>query len=69
VFCRGATVFGSAVHAEIDSTISDEELLARLAAAGFPSTLRTIVPSLEDVFVALTERAALQRGGLEAVSA
>ncbi len=60
-FCRGATVFGRAVHAEIDSTITDEDLLARMAAAGFSATARTIVASLEDVFVALTERAARDR--------
>ena len=68
-FCRSATVFGQAVHAEIDATLSDDELVARLAAAGFPSTARAIVPSLEDVFVALTEKAARERGGLEKVSA
>ncbi len=68
-FCRSATVFGQAVHAEVDSTISDDELLARLAAVGFPSTARAIHPSLEDVFVALTERASRERGGLTAVRA
>jgi len=60
-FCRGATVFGQAVHAEITDAISDEDLLARMAAAGFPATARPIVASLEDVFVALTERAAAER--------
>jgi len=68
-FCRSATVFGQAVHAEIDGTLSDDELLARLDAAGFPSTARAIVPSLEDVFVALTEKAARERGALEKVTA
>jgi ABC-type multidrug transport system ATPase subunit len=68
-YCRGATVFGSAVHAEIDLSISDDQLLGHLAAAGFPSTARAIAPSLEDVFVALTERAARERGGLQKVSA
>src|SRR5258706_14206177 len=60
-FCRGATVFGQAVHAELDASIDDTELLDRMAAAGFPATARSIVPSLEDVFVALTERAARER--------
>ncbi|MEO6777790.1 MAG: ABC transporter ATP-binding protein [Kofleriaceae bacterium] len=60
-FCRGATVFGQAVHAEITETISDDDLLARMAAAGFGATARPIVASLEDVFVALTERAAAER--------
>ncbi|HUJ61349.1 MAG TPA: ABC transporter ATP-binding protein [Kofleriaceae bacterium] len=68
-FCRGATVFGAAVHAEIDAATSDDELLARMAAAGFPATARAIVASLEDVFVALTERAARERGALQAVRA
>ncbi|HEY0251175.1 MAG TPA: ABC transporter ATP-binding protein [Kofleriaceae bacterium] len=60
-FCRGATVFGQAVHAEIASTITDEDLLAQMAAAGFPATARSITASLEDVFVALTEKAAADR--------
>jgi ABC-type multidrug transport system ATPase subunit len=68
-FCLGATVFGHAVHAELDASISDGELVAKLAALGFPATTRPIVPSLEDVFVALTEKAARDRGVLQAVSA
>jgi len=60
-FCRGATVFGQAVHAEITDAISDEDLLARMAAAGYPATARRITATLEDVFVALTERAAADR--------
>ena len=60
-FCRGATVFGQAVHAEVTEAITDEDLLARMAAVGFPSTARAIAPTLEDVFVALTEKAAADR--------
>jgi ABC-2 type transport system ATP-binding protein len=69
-WCLSATVFGRAVHAELDATIQDADLLAQLTAAGFPvASVRPIVPSLEDVFVALTERAARERGVLQAVSA
>jgi ABC-type multidrug transport system ATPase subunit len=68
-FCRGATVFGQAVHAEVDEQ-SSKDVVAALAAAGFPgATTRAILPSLEDVFVALTERAAKERGAQQAVSA
>jgi ABC-type multidrug transport system ATPase subunit len=68
-FCKSATVFGAAVHAEILATMSDRELVDRLAAAGFPASVRAIAPSLEDVFVALTEQAARDRGVLAKVSA
>jgi hypothetical protein len=57
-YCERATIFGQSVHAVIDRRISDTELLARLRLLGFPqASVREITPSLEDVFVMLTERA------------
>ncbi len=68
-FTRNATVFGQSVHAELDALVSDAEVVSRLAAAGFTASVRPIIPNLEDVFVALTERAARERGALQAVKA
>jgi ABC-2 type transport system ATP-binding protein len=63
-FCRTATIFGQSVHALIGNQISDGELVDRMHAAGFPrATVRAIAPSLEDVFVTLTEHAAAARNG------
>lgn len=61
-FCKAATIFGQAVHALIERGVGDEELLDRLTKAGFPrAQSREIAPSLEDVFVTLTEQAARAR--------
>jgi len=68
-FCKSATVFGQAVHALVDGSIGDDELLARMRAAGFAASARPIVASLEDVFVALTERAVRERGPMRMVDA
>jgi ABC-type multidrug transport system ATPase subunit len=57
-WCASATIFGQSVHATIDHRIANDELAARLAAAGFAGVeLRQTAPSLEDVFVTLTEEA------------
>jgi ABC-2 type transport system ATP-binding protein len=61
-FSRGATIFGQAAHAVIDAHLGDDELRQRLQQAGFSiEDLRPIAPSLEDVFVTLTQDAAAAR--------
>jgi ABC-type multidrug transport system ATPase subunit len=61
-FCSSATIFGQAVHAVIEGTLSDAAILEAMSKAGFPDVdLREITASLEDVFVILTEREAALR--------
>jgi len=52
---RTATVFGQSMHLLLDKNTSEEFIRAELAKAGIPhADIRPIAPSLEDVFVALT---------------
>jgi ABC-type multidrug transport system ATPase subunit len=61
-FCRGATIFGQSVHALIDDAVPQPDLENRLTTAGFPrAAVRAIAPSLEDVFVTLTQEEAAKR--------
>jgi drug efflux transport system ATP-binding protein len=52
-----ATVFGQSMHLLITKETSDDFIRAELAKAGIPhADIRPIAPSLEDVFVALTNQ-------------
>jgi len=63
-FARSATIFGQAIHALLARGTSDQDLVESLGRAGFPrAQVRETSPSLEDVFVALTEEAVGQAAG------
>ena len=52
---RTATVFGQSMHLLVDEGMSEQVIRAKLAEVGIPQAdIRPIAPSLEDVFVALT---------------
>jgi ABC-type multidrug transport system ATPase subunit len=52
---RAATVFGQSMHLLIEKNTSDDSIRSELSKAGIPQAdIRPIAPSLEDVFVALT---------------
>ncbi len=54
---RNATVFGQSMHLLVDQQINEDDLLKKLAAVGIThADIREIAPSLEDVFVSLTEK-------------
>ena len=61
-YIGSATIFGQSVHTVVSTRVPDEDLVDRLQRAGFSkASVREIEPSLEDVFVALTEQAAAAR--------
>ena len=52
---RAATVFGQSMHLLLDRNVGDEFIGAELKKVGIPrADIRPIAPSLEDVFVTLT---------------
>jgi ABC-type multidrug transport system ATPase subunit len=52
---RAATVFGQSMHLLVDDSVSEKTMLEVLAKEGIhDADVRPIAPSLEDVFVALT---------------
>jgi ABC-type multidrug transport system ATPase subunit len=52
---RSATVFGQSMHLLVEESLDEQTLRAELARAGIPhADIHPIGPSLEDVFVALT---------------
>src|SRR5439155_500343 len=54
---RTATVFGQSMHLLVEASLLESAIRARLATAGIAQAdIRPIAPSLEDVFVALTNR-------------
>jgi ABC-type multidrug transport system ATPase subunit len=62
-FALSATIFGQSVHSVVDDRLADDEILARMRRAGFGDVrIRDIAPSLEDVFVTLTEHESQRRG-------
>ena len=59
-----ATLFGQAIHVQVDASIGPAETGRRLGAG--PEKVREIEPTLEDVFVTLTRAADAQRNRAEA---
>ncbi|HEX6789771.1 MAG TPA: ABC transporter ATP-binding protein [Candidatus Krumholzibacteria bacterium] len=53
-YVEEATIFGNNVHLLIPESVPDERVARDLSADGVPVTIRSIAPSLEDVFVRLT---------------
>ena len=61
-YVREATIFGRAIHLLIDRSAGHDRLLQDLSSCGCGNaTMRTVAPSLEDVFVTLTRQEAAAR--------
>lgn len=55
-YTRAATIFGQSIHLLLESAAGEDRVETDLHAAGFPTArVRSIHPTLEDVFVTLTE--------------
>ena len=56
-FLRSATIFGRAIHALVDDTVSQEQISEELRRLDIHvEDIRPLLPDLEDVFVELTQR-------------
>lgn len=54
-YIQSATIFGQSIHLLMDESVSQDQLKSDLASDGFTDAeVRPITPSLEDVFVTLT---------------
>jgi len=62
-----ATLFGETIHVLVSDDVSPEELLRRVGAASDEADVRQIPPTLEDVFVTLTNDANKRRAAGEPV--
>jgi ABC-type multidrug transport system ATPase subunit len=65
-YCSSATIFGETVRAVIKDDVTNETVVESLRLRGFSVEVRDVPPSLEDVFVTLTERSekeALEKQG------
>jgi drug efflux transport system ATP-binding protein len=56
-YVRSATIFGQSIHLLMDESVTLDQVKSDLSSDGFTDVeLRTIAPSLEDVFVTLTNK-------------
>jgi len=61
-YVREATIFGRAIHVLIDKQVGGDQLGRDLTSCGCAdSSIRPVAPSLEDVFVTLTQQEAAAR--------